>query len=72
MWAAEAFAKSEHGLKEGLAQYYTARVCDRMAPSSPEAKLAYDELLKHQPKPYLTHVPWLTKHKPEESATRWW
>jgi hypothetical protein len=65
-WTASAFANSEHALKEGLAQYYTARVCDRLAVSMPDAKLAYAELLKHQPAAYKTHEPWIEDHKPEE------
>ena len=51
---------------EGLAQYYTSRVCDRLMLSAPEAKGAYEELLKHQPAAYQTHTPWLKKYKPEE------
>jgi hypothetical protein len=44
----------------------TPRVCDRLMLSAPEAKGAYEELLKHQPAAYQTHTPWLKKYKPEE------
>ncbi len=66
IWDATLFSKCGSALKEGLAQYYTATVCDRLAASIPEAKCAYSELLKHQPKDYRRHLPWIKKHKPEE------
>jgi hypothetical protein len=65
-WDAHAFAESERALKEGLAQYYTVRVLDRLKLQIPEARLAYDKLLPCQPPPYHTHLPWLEHFKPEE------
>ena len=62
----EGFAKSDLPVVEGLAQYYTARVCDRLMLSAPEAKGAYEKLLTHQPAAYRVHTPWLKKYKPEE------
>ncbi len=65
-WDTAGFRTSELGLKEGLAQYYAARTCERLSMSAPEAKGAYEELLKHQPDTYKKHVPWLKKYNPEE------
>lgn len=65
-WAAHAFSKTERGLKEGLAQYYTVRVLDRLARQLPTAKDAYEKLLPHQASEYHTHVSWLDRYQPEE------
>ena len=65
-WKSVAFRNSDHALKEGLAQYYAVRTCERLIVSAPEAGQAYEELLKHQPESYTKHVSWLKKHKPEE------
>lgn len=65
-WDTQAFSKAERGLKEGLAQYYTVRVLDRLERQIPEARQAYEKLLPHQPAVYRTHVPWLEKFTPEE------
>jgi hypothetical protein len=65
-WTNEDFAKSERGLKEGLAQYYTARVCAAFKKFDPAFESAYEALLKGQPEDYQTHVPWLKDQKPEE------
>ena len=65
-WDSQGFGRTDLAVVEGLAQYYTARVCDRLMLSAPEAKGAYEELLKHQPAAYQTHTPWLKKYKPEE------
>ena len=65
-WTNEDFAKSERGLKEGLAQYYTARVCAAFARFEPSFEKAYEALLVAQPDDYQTHVPWLKNQKPEE------
>jgi len=65
-WDAVEFGKSDPALIEGLAQYYAARTCDRLIVSAPEAKDAYEELLKHQPETYKKHVRWLKRYRPEE------
>lgn len=65
-WDAFAFAETDRALKEGLAQYYTVRVLDRLDRQIPSARTAYEKLLPHQPEIYRTHVPWLTEHTPEE------
>lgn len=65
-WEVSAFRESDHALKEGLAQYYTARVCSRLGVQASGCFAAYDRLLPHQPVAYQTHVPWLAEFTPEE------
>jgi hypothetical protein len=65
-WETVAFGRSELALIEGLAQYYAARTCERLIVSAPEARSAYEELLKHQPETYRKHVRWLGRYRPEE------
>lgn len=65
-WEVQAFRDSEHALKEGLAQYYTARVCRRLLAQAPGCYAAYETLLPHQPRAYLVQVPWLADFTPEE------
>lgn len=65
-WASPSFGKSEHALLEGLAQYYTARVCERLQETFPDALETYGLLLDKQPKAYRTHVPWVKDSRPEE------
>jgi hypothetical protein len=69
-WGAHAFARSDHALKEGLAQYYTQVTCDRLSVNLPEAAQAYDELLKSQPAAYQTHREWITKGVAREDIRR--
>jgi hypothetical protein len=57
-WGAHEFAKSDHTLKEGLAQYYTRIVTLRMREQLPEGAQAYEDLLKRQPPAYRTHCEW--------------
>lgn len=65
-WDSEAFSQSEVALKEGLAQYYTYRVCKRLEESLPEAFQAYSKLLPQQPDAYRTHCDWVNYFTPEE------
>jgi hypothetical protein len=65
-WSSVDFAKSDHALKEGLAQYYTSQVCERIERQAPAARNAYAALLEHQPDAYQTHLPWLEVKRPEE------
>lgn len=57
-WASEQFWKSAHELKEGLAQYYTELVCQRIEDAAPGALKAYIALLPHQPAAYRTQENW--------------
>lgn len=65
-WGTTAFQRTDRGLKEGLAQYYTCRVLERLGKQAPGAMDAYEKLLPHQPAIYRTHLDWLESHSPEE------
>ena len=56
-------------VKEGLAQYYAWRVCERAQSTFPGARDAFEALLKHQPAPYHAHEPWVKENIPEQ--VRW-
>jgi len=65
-WGTTAFQRTDRALKEGLAQYYTCRVLERLGKQAPGAMDAYEKLLPHQPQIYGTHLGWLESHTPEE------
>jgi hypothetical protein len=58
-WPASLFAKAETSLKEGLAQYYTERVLQRLKQKYSGALQAYEKMLPMQSKAYQTHRPWI-------------
>lgn len=64
-WAAPSFAKAETGLKEGLAQYYTDRVLNRLERRHTGALKVFLDLLPGQPEPYRAHQPWVQNFSPE-------
>jgi hypothetical protein len=64
-WPSWHFAKAETSLKEGLAQYYTARALERVSHRFPGAFGAFELLLKKQPAAYHTHEPWREECSPE-------
>jgi len=69
-WGSMDFKNSAVELKEGLAQYYTQRVCIRLQDRCPGALRAFEELLPRQPERYWTHVRWIeTKSSPEHVRT---
>jgi len=65
-WASIGFSRSDHALKEGLAQYYTHLVGDRLDVQVQGTFATYEQLLEHQPDAYKTHSLWVTKFTPEE------
>jgi len=64
-WDALSFHESQHELKEGLAQYYTARVMDSLEKRIPSCKKVYELVLEKQPPAYHGHVPWVKNSTPE-------
>jgi hypothetical protein len=64
-WTGQGFAKSDHNVKEALAQYYTARCLERISERFPGPYDAYLKLLPYQPEAYQKHVVWLDKSSPE-------
>jgi hypothetical protein len=58
-WQDDGFAKSALEVKEGLAQFYTAVVAEKLAARAPAVHSAYVRLLDLQTGPYLVHKKWL-------------
>jgi hypothetical protein len=58
-WNDKGFAESELGVVEGLAQFYTKIVTEKLFARSPGAHHAYERLLELQSGPYLVHDVWL-------------
>lgn len=69
-WASQDFSRADVGLKEGLAQYFTARVLDRLTKRFPGAKSAYQTLLDKQPEIYRLHLPWIEDGVSPEAVRR--
>ena len=67
-WEFDDFINADRELKEGLAQYYTARVLQRWDQLE-DAYHAYQRLLPGQPSPYQVHREWLDCFTPEEVRT---
>jgi hypothetical protein len=57
-WNTRHFNKSSVGLKEGLAQYYTVLVCQRLERDAPGIRAAYKKLLPKQPAAYHVQEEW--------------
>jgi len=58
-WKDDGFAGSALEVKEGLAQFYTAVVAEKLGPRAPAVHSAYLKLLELQTGPYLVHTKWL-------------
>jgi hypothetical protein len=58
-WKDDGFAESALEVKEGLAQFYTAVVAEKLGPRAPAVHSAYVKLLELQTGPYLVHTKWL-------------
>lgn len=57
MW--QGFQRSDLWVIEGIAQYYTARVSQRLTRQFPGMNVAYESLLRHQVGPYKVHEAWM-------------
>jgi hypothetical protein len=64
-WQTQSFARSDPGLVEGLAQYYTEQIIEKLSKPHPGARTAYLRLLEKQPPDYHTHRHWLDHSTPE-------
>lgn len=58
-WETERFAAADLSIVEGLAQFYTQRVCVLLASRFPDANQAYEALLAMQSGPYIVHRDWV-------------
>ncbi|MBN2565028.1 MAG: hypothetical protein JXB46_04900 [Candidatus Eisenbacteria bacterium] len=64
-WPASRFDQAETGLKEGLAQYYTQRVLERLEERHPRAIEVFHAMSGKQPEVYQVHIPWIENRSPE-------
>jgi hypothetical protein len=60
-WETEAFGHTERGIVEGLAQFYSRAICDKLDERFPTAARAFDALLKTQSSAYTTFQSWVPK-----------
>lgn len=58
-WDSERFARTDIHVVEGLAQFYTNVVCEHLTGRIPEAKIAFERLLKKQGPAYTSFRRWL-------------
>ena len=68
-WDTVGFAKSASEVKEGLAQFYTEVVTQKIANRQPGAHEAYEKFLALQSGPYLAHKEWLKDQPHKRSET---
>ncbi|MCB9116058.1 MAG: hypothetical protein M9936_15585 [Caldilinea sp.] len=57
-WSTIDFAKTETHTVEGLAQFYTAQICDKYRLRNPELRSAFESLLNLQPEAYTAFRNW--------------
>jgi tetratricopeptide (TPR) repeat protein len=62
-WDTDYFARSSLAVVEGLAQYFTRAVCERLEGRYPETLKAYDLLLAQQRGPYKAHLDWVAENE---------
>mgnify|MGYP001100420556 CR=1 FL=1 len=60
-WSTDAFSAADERIVEGLAQFYTLTVCEKVADRYPYALEAYHKLLEYQGGPYRVHEEWLQR-----------
>jgi len=58
-WSDIGFGESELAVTEGLAQFYTEVISERLSARTPSLFRAYESLLRLQSGPYLAHRDWL-------------
>lgn len=58
-WRDDDFDKADLEVTEGLAQYYTSRIVNRLKDRMPEAEDAFKTLLPHQPPAYQIQGKWI-------------
>lgn len=61
LWDTNSFAGADLEIVEGLAQFYTAVICGKLAARFPAASQAYEALLNMQSGPYIVHKGWTDK-----------
>ncbi|MCK9606725.1 MAG: hypothetical protein M0R33_09805 [Methylomonas sp.] len=61
-WETKDFGNADLGIVEGLAQFYTKTVCEKLAARFPAALEAYQALLQTQSPIYTEHEQWIEYH----------
>ena len=66
-WSNDGFYFSDIYVKEGLAQYYTEKIVQKLEYKIPGIQTAYEKLLEKQTDAYLIYKKWINKMdiKPE-------
>ena len=67
-WDTDLFAQTDIHVVEGLAQFYTKVVCEHLEGRIPEAKSAFDSLLKKQGPAYTSFQRWLPQSEGNEGG----
>jgi len=65
-WDVESFAHADLRIVEGIAQFYTGAICEKMKERYPAALSAYQALLEIQSGPYVVHQNW--ERAPDKNA----
>jgi hypothetical protein len=68
-WTDQSFAESDLRVVEGLAQFYTEIISQKMSARTPGIYTAFQALLKFQSGAYLVHQNWLTDHRRQIGET---
>lgn len=69
-WENKDFGNADLGIVEGLAQFYTKTVCEKLAARFPAALEAYQALLQTQSPVYTEHEHWIKDHPHLKEAVR--
>jgi hypothetical protein len=69
-WKTADFADTDLPIVEGLAQFYTKTVCEKLAPRFPGGLEAYRALLETQSPAYTEHENWIRNHPHLKEAVR--
>jgi len=62
-WKTDSFAKADLKIIEGIAQFYTQIMCEKLFYRVPAALSAYKKLLDFQSEPYVIHKSWIKDSK---------
>jgi len=68
-WSDVGFSRSDLHIVEGLAQFYTEVVTNRLSSRAPGASLAYQGLLTLQGGPYKAHLEWVKNDPGQKGET---
>jgi hypothetical protein len=68
-WTDQSFAESDLRVVEGLAQFYTEIISQKLSARTPGIYTAFQALLKFQSGAYLVHQNWLTDHRRQIGET---